>query len=100
MDGYILGGERRRNIYLIAKEALHNAAKHARPSLVKVCLRLEERHVILEIQDDGQGFDEQALAASGHGLNNMKGRAEAVGGRLEIQSAPGAGTRLRLSVPL
>lgn len=98
-EKYILGGECRRNTYLIAKEALHNAVKHAGASLVQVSLKLEGQHLLLEIADDGQGFDGQGPAA-GHGLNNMKGRAEAIGGRLEIHSRPGGGARLRLSVPL
>ncbi len=100
MDLYVLGGERRRNIYLIAKEALHNAVKHAQAKQVRVALKLEEQQIVLEIQEDGRGFDEQALASAGHGLNNMRGRAEAIGGRLQVQSAPGVGTLLCLSVPL
>jgi len=100
LSGYVLGGESRRNTYLIAKEALHNTIKHAKASLVKVSLKLAEQQIVLEIQDDGLGFDEHALTSSGHGLNNMQGRAKAINGLLEIRSNPGKGTLLRLSVPL
>ena len=99
-ETYTLGGERRRNVYLIAKEALHNTVKHAQAKQVRVALKLDGQQIILEIQDDGRGFEVQAQAASGHGLNNMKGRATAIGGQLELQSRPGEGTLLRLSVPL
>jgi len=97
----VLGGEQRRNIYLIAKEALHNAVKHAQPRQVKLSLRLVEQQLILKIQDDGCGFDTHAAETpGGYGLDNMQSRAEAIGGLLKVESAPGNGTEVSLRVPL
>jgi len=53
---------------------------------------------MLEIRDDGRGFDRSAVDIGGQGLNNMKLRAAAIGGRFELATAPGAGTVIRVSV--
>jgi signal transduction histidine kinase/ligand-binding sensor domain-containing protein len=95
-----LGGERRRNIYLIAKEALHNVVKHAQASKVTVTMKLETAHLVLEIEDNGRGLPPEGEHAGGYGLGNMRGRAEAIGGELEIRSQPGKGVLLRLRAPL
>lgn len=100
LEEYLLGGECRRNIYLIAKEALHNTIKHAGATLVKVSLRIDGQFLVLEIQDNGKGFDEHTMSSSGHGLYNMRGRATAISGFLDVMANPGAGTLLRLRVPL
>ncbi len=93
-----LGGEYRRNIYLVAKEGLHNIVKHAQASLVKISLKLENGQIVLEIRDNGRGFDNSRQETSGYGLNNMNSRAAAIGGTLEIRSVPEEGTLLRLCV--
>jgi len=84
--------------YRVGQEALHNALRHSGATEISVSLSRTARRVILEISDDGTGFD-PALASGGLGLASMRERAAAVGGTLRITSAPGAGTRVRLAVP-
>jgi signal transduction histidine kinase len=91
--------EMRHNIFLIAKEALTNAMKHA--AAREVCVRIHAAADALEvvIQDDGQGYDPaNSGVREGNGLGNMRRRAEALGGKLVLQTAPGQGTTVRLSV--
>jgi signal transduction histidine kinase len=89
-----------------AQEALSNAAKHAGASRVGLTLSFMEDVVTLDVRDDGTGFDPGALpeageAASGggFGLTAMRQRVRRLGGRLEIESEPGAGTALSATVP-
>ncbi|MBX2927404.1 MAG: hypothetical protein KF852_06165 [Saprospiraceae bacterium] len=96
-EAVILGGERRRNIYLIAKEALHNVLKHARATEVRVSLRMEAGHIVLEIEDNGRGLAEGAGQSGGYGMGSMQARARAIGGELELISKPGEGVIVRLS---
>jgi signal transduction histidine kinase len=84
--------------FRVAQEALNNALRHSGASEVSVTLSRTRRRVVLEVADDGSGFD-PALASSGLGLASMRERAAAVGGVLRVSSAPGAGTRVRLAVP-
>ena len=88
--------------YRIAQEALHNALRHSSPSKVSVALRREANLVILEVADDGHGFDGSAPEGAGRrlGLMSMRERARAVGGRFGIVSTPGTGTTVRLEVPV
>jgi signal transduction histidine kinase len=83
----------------VVQEALNNVRKHARPG--RAVVRLEERrsHMVLSIRDDGVGFD-PAIASGGYGRQSMHERAQAIGGRLTITSAPGRGTSVTLRVPL
>ncbi len=92
----------RRQLYLIVKEALHNAARHSGAHAVSMDLGLSGRRLAAEIRDDGKGFmpPEESDDVGRHGLSSMKARAIALGGRLTIDSIPGQGTRIRLDVPL
>lgn len=99
----VLKDERRRHLYLILKEALHNAIRHGQPSRLALTVRLADGRLLAEIADDGGGFDVDELAASGdagHGLTGMRRRAEELGGALVVETRPGAGTTVRLDVPL
>jgi signal transduction histidine kinase len=79
----------------IAREAMSNAARHSQARHVRMELRREAGLAVLEISDDGVGFDRNAISDPGHhGLPNMRARAEAIGGRLTIDSRPGVGTRV------
>jgi signal transduction histidine kinase len=85
-------------LYRIAQEALNNALKHAKPSSVTVTLRIEDR-VVLEVADDGSGFDVGVVdGAGGIGLDSMRERAEKVGSTLTIRSAPGEGTEVKVTI--
>lgn len=89
----------RRNVFLVFREALHNVTRHAEATNVALGLRRERGELVLEVRDDGVGFDPETVAR-GNGLANMRRRAEALGGALSVESHPGAGTALRLGVPL
>ncbi len=93
VDDLSLGLERRQHLYLIFKEAVNNAVKYAGCSTLRVEVRAAGRRVEMRVQDDGQGFD-SASASAGNGLRNMRRRAEKLGGGLEIDSTPGAGTTI------
>ena len=92
--------ERDRDVLRIAQEALHNALRHARARRVEVRLAARDGILELDIRDDGLGFDpgDAGLRARHLGLTSMEERARRLGGRLDIRSAPGAGTRVRLEV--
>ncbi|GID95643.1 GAF domain-containing protein [Amorphoplanes digitatis] len=84
--------------YRIAQEAMHNALRHAEPGRVTVAVRTDDGSVVLEVTDDGRGFDPLTPTRQ-FGLASMRERARAAGGRLEVLSRPGAGTTVRLVVP-
>ncbi len=88
-------------LYHMAMESLNNTLKHARAGRVQVRLQFEPDSVLLEITDDGQGFD-TALAASsgGFGIAGMQERAARIGGSVQITSAPGRGTQVTITAPL
>ncbi|HZC05263.1 MAG TPA: sensor histidine kinase [Ktedonobacterales bacterium] len=86
-------------LFRIAQEALANVARHARAQHVWLRLAGHDDAILLEIRDDGQGFD-SAIAHGGMGLDNLRERARALGGSAEIQSAPGHGATIRIHAPL
>ncbi|MBE9473839.1 MAG: GAF domain-containing sensor histidine kinase [Chloroflexi bacterium] len=87
-------------LFHICQEALANSAKHAKAGLVDVRLLTSEERVILEVTDDGLGFDLRKMSVTlGHGLSNMHIRAQKVGGDVEINSEPGSGTAVLAWVP-
>jgi signal transduction histidine kinase len=88
-----------RHVYLFFREAAHNIARHAKAVNVTVELTWGDRHLVLAITDDGQGFD-PAGVVPGSGLANLRHRAEQLRGTVTIDSVPGAGTRIRLEAPL
>ncbi|MEO5818332.1 MAG: sensor histidine kinase, partial [Gemmatimonadaceae bacterium] len=89
-------------LYRVAQEALRNAARHAQASHVDVSLRRDGRSAVLEIVDDGRGFDVERAEARrpGMGLFSMRERVGLVNGRLTVSSAPGRGTQIVAIVPL
>ena len=86
--------------YRLVQEALTNAAKYARASQVTLAMEPDGRLARIRVQDDGTGFDPAAVRRSAHGLMGMRYRVEAVGGRLNIVSAPGQGTRIEATLPM
>lgn len=91
---------RRRNLFLIYKEALHNIVRHARAETVQITLCRQTDRFELTITDDGIGFDPEAEDAAGQGLSNMRRRAAQMQADLTLTSHPAPGTTLRLVVPL
>ncbi len=90
----------RHDVFLAVKEALNNVLKHAGATEVWLRLELQGTLVRLGIEDNGRGFTPGQTASGGNGLENMKMRLEECGGRLELRSAPGQGTKIRLIFPL
>jgi signal transduction histidine kinase len=88
-------------LWHIGQEALHNVAKHAQAKKAAVALKFENNEfVILEIQDDGRGFDATEVYPGHLGLVSMRERAEELLGQLQIESFPGAGSRVYVRVPV
>ncbi len=84
----------------IAQEALHNTVKHAKATQVRLRLETSVSALMLEIMDDGLGFDSNARFDGHLGQRSMRERAESIGARFDLQTAPGAGTRIRVQLPL
>jgi signal transduction histidine kinase len=88
-------------LFRIVQEALANVAKHAQAHRVDVALMWDGAHVILRLTDDGRGFDPQAPRPGTHlGLWSMGERVEQLGGQFEVESAPGRGTKLMVTIPV
>jgi PAS domain S-box-containing protein len=83
----------------IAREALSNVARHARPKHCWLELRRQDNEVALEIRDDGRGF-KPAQATAGNGLKNIRGRAAEIGARVEFTSGQGGGSNVQVRTPL
>ena len=87
-------------LFHICQEALANAAKHARAKNVQVSVIVTRDRVLMEVRDNGRGFDMEKMTASiGHGLANMQSRVHAVGGEVDISSFIGEGTTVLAWVP-
>jgi signal transduction histidine kinase len=97
-DGVALGSGADREVLRIAQEALANAVRHAGAQRLGVRLARDGERLVLEVSDDGAGFEpaDPELRSRRLGLTSMEERAARLGGRLEIRSAPGAGTTVRL----
>ena len=94
-----LGADREAAVYRVGQEALHNALRHSGASVICMSLSVRRHRVILEVADRGQGFKEE-VPAGGLGLASMRERAAAAGGTLTVRTAPGAGTQVRLELPV
>jgi signal transduction histidine kinase len=94
-----LDPQRETAVYRVAQEAIGNALRHSGSDHVMVCLSRRQRSLVLEVADHGAGFDAR-VPQPGLGLTSMRERARSAGGRLTILSAPGQGTKVRLSVPV
>ncbi|HEX6749736.1 MAG TPA: ATP-binding protein [Longimicrobium sp.] len=89
--------------YRIVQEALSNVVRHARATRVRVTIARDGERLVVTVEDDGRGFDPQNVISSeggGLGLFGMKERAGYIGGRVDVDSTPGAGTRVRAEIPL
>ena len=99
-DVYLkLGADVRRTVFLIFKEAVNNIVRHADCSKTDIELRIEGAHLVLEVADDGRGFD-RAEDGAGNGLLSIERRAAAAGGTVEIVSRKSSGTKITLCLPV
>ncbi|MGH0032406.1 MAG: ATP-binding protein, partial [Myxococcota bacterium] len=88
------------NLYRIVQEALANVAQHARAATARVCLTRDADGLTLLVEDDGCGFDPATLPGTRRlGVLGMRERVELLGGGFEIETAPGAGTKVRVRLP-
>ena len=96
--GVKLGPQVRRDVYLIFKEAVNNAARHARCTRVEVDIHVEGSWLSVAIVDDGVGFDARTIH-DGQGLTTMRRRAERIGGTFEVLTNASTGTRVHVRLP-
>jgi len=97
-----LGPVTQKTLVRIFQEAMANALKHSHAESIEVQLRYEEAGLVLAVKDDGRGFDAERaipLTVGHYGLTGMRERAERIGGRMAVTSAPGQGTELVVFVP-
>jgi signal transduction histidine kinase len=101
LTGDGLAPERQHELLRIAQEAVSNAVRHARPGNVRILLEEETVLWRLSVIDDGRGMTlmPELYASQGYGLNNMRERAGAIGGMFSIESKPGEGTRVMVTLP-
>ncbi|MBS1747230.1 MAG: hypothetical protein JST21_13755 [Bacteroidetes bacterium] len=98
LPGLSIGGIKRRHVFLLVKEALHNITKHAGASYVEIEIGVTE-YLEIMIQDNGRGIPSECIKTSkGNGISNMQKHAEAVGGTLSIEN--GEGTKIKMVVEL
>ena len=90
----------KRDIFLLLKESLNNAIKHAGAKNLRVTLEAGPDRFLLAVEDDGKGMDVAAMTGSGNGLDNMQERARRLSAQLRITSAVGSGTRVEVEGPL
>ncbi|HEU4595597.1 MAG TPA: two-component regulator propeller domain-containing protein [Pyrinomonadaceae bacterium] len=102
-----VGADLRREVYLIFKESVNNLAKHSGCREASIAFSIEGRRLVVQISDDGRGFDVEATdgdghagSMGGHGLQSIRRRAEKLGGTYDVRSAPGEGTTVTLKVPV
>jgi signal transduction histidine kinase len=95
-----LNAEQRHSLFLAFKEALQNAVKHAAASSLRVSITVEGDTLEIILEDNGRGFEAGTPKAGADGLRNMRERLEQLGGRCEIFTAPGNGTRVVFQVPV
>jgi signal transduction histidine kinase len=87
-------------IFRVTQEALTNVVKHADADSVRITFARRERSVVLAVEDDGRGFSRAQSPGDGFGLVGMRERVASVNGAVEIESRPGAGTRLTVEIPV
>ncbi len=98
-----LDADVRRQLYLIFKEAVNNAARHSGCTQAEIEFEVAPDRLLLHVRDNGRGFDldgDAATSRNGNGLASMRERARALGGEIEIISQPNLGTAVKLNLPL
>lgn len=97
--GLTLDADKRKNLFLIFKESVNNAAKYSDARQIKISLRQQDRALLLSVEDNGRGFDEREIK-TGNGLRNMRERANEIKGTITLKSVVGEGTEVALILPL
>ncbi len=99
LDPVDLSGSVQLTVYRLVQESLTNMGKYAQASSADIRVLDEADQIVIEVEDNGIGFDTAHIGAGSHGLAGMRHRVEAAGGKLTIQSARGKGTRVRAVLP-
>ena len=94
-----MSGEKRRNIFLSIKEALNNILKHSQATSVQIDILIHNNKLIIRIQDNGTGLEEDKLRRFGNGLSYMRKRMLSLNGKFNIENV-GGGTRVSFTVPI
>lgn len=96
-----VSGRAKHQMLRIAQEAIHNAARHANPTLIVMSLRWRSPNLVLQVTDNGKGITANSLHKSeGFGLQNMRKRAEDIGGTFKVRTAVGRGASITVTVPV
>lgn len=99
LESVELGGSAQLTAYRLVQESLTNIGKYANATQIVISLQNQAGYTLVEVADNGSGFDVRRITASSHGINGMRHRVEAAGGKLTVSSAPGAGTRISAVLP-
>jgi signal transduction histidine kinase len=99
IPAHAVSAESRHHLVLIVREVLNNLVRHAHARRAWVTIRLPVEGLVIEVRDDGRGFDPALVRHGGHGLANLRERASAMGATLQIDARSGQGTRVSLVVP-
>jgi signal transduction histidine kinase len=99
LEPVVLDESRQLTIYRMVQESLTNIGKYAQATEATIVLKNYTNHVIVEVADNGKGFDTKTMRPATHGLAGMRHRVEAASGKLTVVSAPGQGTRLTAMIP-
>ena len=94
-----LGGSAQLTTYRLVQESLTNIGKYAKATQIVISLINQGGYCTVEVSDNGVGFDTTRITATSHGINGMRHRVEAAGGKLNVTSTPGAGTRIHAVMP-
>ncbi len=94
-----LSGSAQLTVYRLVQESLTNMSKYAKATHADITLSNNDDHIIIDVIDNGQGFDTDKVATTSHGLAGMRHRVEAAGGQLLIESSPGKGTHIHANLP-
>ena len=94
-----LGGSAQLTTYRLVQESLTNIGKYANATQIVISLQNQGGYTMVEVVDNGSGFDTSRITATSHGINGMRHRVEAAGGKLTVTSTPGAGTRISAVLP-
>jgi two-component system, NarL family, sensor histidine kinase UhpB len=98
-EGLTLNADKRKNLFLIFKESVNNAAKYSKATHLEINLHQDDHTLVMQVKDNGHGFDETTIK-SGNGLRNMRERAKEINGSVTLNSAAETGTAIELRLPL
>jgi signal transduction histidine kinase len=96
---WVMDAEKRKNLFLIFKESINNAAKYSHASKLEISLHQEDHTLVMQVKDNGLGFDEHAVNP-GNGLRNLNERAKQINGTVSVKSKVLEGTMVELRIPL